>query len=314
MIAYQLQGMYLKESDPATAMVLFGVLGVLIAILVVVNISKNGIGSTGMRSSASKTTRTHFSRWALKKAASAYGLDAAQTSFLERIFRKAQVTDPETTLSNSELLDRHFKRAFRDIESSAETEAASEEEKAVLFSIRTSIDSVQGSSSRVLSTRKLPDGMAAVLTGVKGETYPTRIISAKGEKLLIETPKNTVGTAIKFSRGTKLALSFYTKTSQGYRFETKAQGTEMTPKGPALELSHSDRVAPLPNRRHRRKEARISCYFSSVQVIQRNQGRKVIKETIVGRTTIDGHDRRRIRRRLRDKKRGCDTDGRIRQG
>ncbi|MFA6506605.1 MAG: flagellar brake protein [Treponemataceae bacterium] len=281
MRTFPLQVSYLKESDPQTAIILFGVLGILVAILIVLNISKNGIGSTGGRSGGGLKTRSHFSRWALKKTAAAYGLDSVQTSFLEHIFRKAQVNDPESTLMNPEILDRHFKKAFREIESSAETEAAAEEGKTTLFSIRTTVESAYGSSTRVISTRKLPDGMAAVLTGAKGETYPTRVLTAKGEKLLIEAPKNGVGTVIKFSRGTKFSLSFYTKSSQGYRFDTKAQGTEMTPKGPALELSHSDRVAPLPNRRHRRKEARISCYFSAVQILQRTQGRKIVKETIV---------------------------------
>lgn len=281
MSTFPLQVSYFKESDPQTAIILFGVLGVLVAILVVLNISKNGIGSTGFKSGGGGKTRAHFSRWALKKTASAYGLDAPQTTFLEHVFRKAQVTDPESTLMNPEVLDRHFKKAFREIESTAETEAAAEEEKSVLFSIRTTVEAAYGSGARVISTRKLPDGMAAVLTGTKGETYPTRVLSAKGEKLLIEAPKNNVGTVIKFSRGAKLSLSFYTKSSQGYRFDTKAQGTQMTPKGPALELTHSDKVAPLPNRRHRRKETRISCYFSAVQVIQRTQGRKIVKETIV---------------------------------
>lgn len=276
---FPLQVSYFKESDPQTAIILFAVLGVLISILVVLNISKHGVGSAG--SGAGGGGRSRFSRWALKKAASSYSLDSDQTSLLERVFRKAQVTDPESTLANAELLDRHFKRAFRDIEANAETEAASEEEKSVLFSIRAAVDSAQGASARVVSTKKLPDGMAAVLIGPKGETYPTRVISAKGEKLLVEAPKNAVGTTVKFPRGTKLSLSFYTKSSQGYRFDTKAQGTDTTPKGPAVELLHSDRVAPLPNRRHRRKETRISCFFSLVQILQRTQGRKIVKETIV---------------------------------
>ncbi len=276
---FPLQVSYFKESDPKTAIILFVVLGVLIAILIVLNISKNGIASAGMGSG--RKARPRFSRWALKRATSSYGLDSAQTGFLEHVFRKAQVTDPESTMENLEVLDRHLKRAFHEIESNAETEAASEEEKSMLFSIRSAVDAAKGSAERIVTTRKLPDGLAAVLTGPKKETYPTRIISAKGEQLLIEAPKDAVGTTIKFARGTKLNLSFYTKSSQGHRFDSKAVGTVALPSGEAIALAHSERIAPLPSRRHPRREARISCYFSLVQILQRAQGRKTIKETIV---------------------------------
>lgn len=277
MTLFPLQTVYFKESDPRTATIFLAILGVLIAILVINNIARNGIGGGSLGSAP----RSRFSRWALRKAAAGYGLEATQTALLERVFRKAQVLEPETTLANQELLDRHFKRAYKDIEESAETEAIADEEKALLFSIRSAVDQAHSSSARVVSTRKLPAGLTAMLTGPKGETYPTKIISAKGDRLLVEAPKNAIGTSIKIPRGTKLTFSFYTKSSQGYRFESKALSSEVTPQGPALELSHSDRVSPLPNRRYRRKEARISCYFSLVQILQRMKGRKVVKETIV---------------------------------
>jgi hypothetical protein len=278
-MAFPLQVSYLTSSDPQVAIILLGILGIIIAVLMVKNISKHGVG-TGF-GSAGAQNKPRFSRRVLRRAAAPYGLDSGQTHFLEKAFRKAQVSDPAATLANTDLLDRHFKKTYRDIESSAETEAASEQDKTMLFSIRNAVESTQGASGRVASTRTIPDGTAAVLIGAKGETYPTRVISAKGDKLLIEAPKNAVGEIIKIPRGTKLTLSFYSKSSQGFRFETKAQGIESTPKGAALQLSHSSRVASLPSRRHRRKEARISCYFSLVQVVQRSQGRKIVKETIV---------------------------------
>jgi hypothetical protein len=276
-----LQVSYLRESDPTLAIILFGIICVLIAVSVIYNFSKHGIGSTGLTTGRLKKAPIRFSGWALRKVAASYGLDSTQTALLDKVFRKAQVSDPKTTLSNPEVVDRHFKRAYREIETTAETEAESENQKTVLFSIRTAVDSTQNSQTRVVSTRRLPDGLAAVLTGGKGETYPVRILSAKGERLLIEAPRSSIGTPVKFSRGAKLTLSFYTKSSQGYRFETRALNMDSTPKGPALELAHTDHVASLPNRRHKRKETRISCYFSLVQIIQHQQGRKIVKETIV---------------------------------
>jgi len=277
-----LQVSYLKESDPTMAIIMLAALGVFVAFTIIMNVAKHGIGGTGFSSGkGGRKAPARFSGWALKRTASKFGLDAAQTSLLDRIFRKAQVTDPETTMSNPEVVDRHFKRAFKEIEASAETEAESEEQKSILFSIRGAVEAAQNTQTKVVSTRRLPDGLAAVLIGGKGENYPVRVLSAKGEQLMVETPKNSVGTPIKFSRGAKVTLSFYSKSSQGYRFESRVQGTEATAKGPALALAHSDRVTSLPNRRHKRKETHISCYFSLVQIIQRQQGRKIVKETMV---------------------------------
>ena len=287
-MAFPLQTAYLTTSDPKLAIVMLGVVGIGVAVLMITNISKYGIGTTGGISAQKKTkTKTPAVRASIKKAAAAYGFDSEQAAFLERVFRSAQIADPKAALSDTDLLDRHFKKAFKDIEAVSETEAASEELKTVLFSIRTALDSTQGSSGRVISTGKLPDGMPAVLTGTKGETYPSRIISAKSDYLLIETPKNAFGEPIKFSRGAKLSLSLYAKAGAGYHFQTKVLGTETTESGPALRLSHTNSLGSLPSRRHRRKDTRLSCTFSLVQIVQRSQGRKIVKETIVdeGRST-----------------------------
>jgi len=248
---FPLQVSYLKESDPTAAIAIIIVLGILVTILAITNIAKHGIGGTGFSHGGGKVPRAHFSKGALRKAAAAFGLDQAQTHLLEQVFKKAQVVNPEMALTNAEVLDRHFKRGIRDIESNSDTEAEADENKALLFSIRATVDSVLGSGTKIVSTRKLPDGQAAVLTGPKGETYPIRIMSAKGDRLLADAPRSSIGAPLRFPRGTKLGVSFYSKTSQGYRFDTKVQGMTESPRGPILEFSHSDRVTPLPNRGHR---------------------------------------------------------------
>jgi hypothetical protein len=289
-MAFPLQTSYLTTSDPKLAIVLLGVLGIGVALLMITNISKYGFGPNWERTSARKQKK-HKVRpigRSLKKAASTYGFDSEQTAFLERAFLRAQVSDPKAVLADQDLLDRHFKKAFKDIEADSETEAAAEESKSVLFSIRTVIDSSLGASGRMVSTGKLPDGIPTILTDSKGETYPSRVISAKQDYLLIEAPKNPLGEEIKFSRGTKLSLSLYAKAGSGHHFQTKVLGTETTAAGPALRLSHSNSLSSLPSRRHRRKDTQLSCAFSLVQIVQRSQGRKIVKETIVDEARTNG--------------------------
>jgi hypothetical protein len=278
---FPLQSVYLQESDPTAAVIVLSILGVLITVLVVSNIAKNGIATSSGMGARSGGGARRFSRWALRRSAGSYGLDRDQTDLLESVFRDAGVTDPEVTLANPAVLDRHFKRAYRDIEKTAETEEIAEENKSLLFSIRNTIESTQGNSAKISSSRRLSDNMAATLGSLKGETYPIRIITAKGDQLIVECPRSAVGTPLKFSRGAKINLSFYAKSSQGYRFETRVLGVIDTPRGPALQLAHSEKVASLPNRRHKRKQSRLSCFFSLVRIEERTVGKKTEKRTIV---------------------------------
>lgn len=273
-----LQVSYWDEGDPQAEMALLAVLGIGVVILIIIYIAKNGIGGSGGAGSAGPR---RFSPWVLKRAASAYGLDRDQSVLLESIFRKGSVIDPESTLANSAVLDRHFKRAYREIEKTADTEALAEENKALLFSIRDTVEQAQNSSGKISSSRKLSDNMAATIITPKAETYPIKIISAKGDQVVVECPRSAVGTPLRFSRGAKVQLSFYAKSSQGYRFETRVLGVTDTPRGPALQLAHSDKVQSLPNRRHKRRQTHLSCFFSLVRVEERLVGKKLEKKTVV---------------------------------
>jgi len=263
---------------------------VIIAIFIIVmstlNIARNGIGKTPGKKG---TSPRRFSKFALRRAASALGLNRDQINLLEWAFRTEGITDPEITLTNPTLLDKAFKHAFRSIEKSAETEAIAEEQKSLLFSIRNRVEAVRSNIAKITSSRKLPDNMPATLTSPKGETYPVKIISAKGDELLVESPRSAVGTPIRLPRGAKVQLSFYSKSSQGYRMESRVIATLDTPRGPALQLAHSEKIEALPNRRYKRKQTHISCFFSLVRIEQRQVGRKIEKKTLVDDRRSLGH-------------------------
>lgn len=274
-----LQVVYLEESDPRVSIGLLIGIVVLITIIVIVNIFKNGIsgGGSGFASGGSRK----FSRWALKRAAAQYGLGKEQNELLESIFRKGGINDPESALRSPQLIDRLFKRTYREIEKSSETEQMAEYHKALLFSIRSRVDASQLGGTIISSTHRLADNMAATLSDQKENSYPIRIISAKGDQLITECPKNAVGTIIRFSRGAKVKLSFYAKSSQGYRIETRVIGMLQTPRGPALQLSHTDKVSALPNRRFKRIQTHLSCFFSYVRIEERMVGRKKVRKSHV---------------------------------
>ena len=275
---FVLQSPYFKENDPKSMIIVLVIIAIFIIVMSTLNIARNGIGKTPGKKG---TSPRRFSKFALRRAASALGLNRDQINLLEWAFRTEGITDPEITLTNPTLLDKAFKHAFRSIEKSAETEAIAEEQKSLLFSIRNRVEAVRSNIAKITSSRKLPDNMPATLTSPKGETYPVKIISAKGDELLVESPRSAVGTPIRLPRGAKVQLSFYSKSSQGYRMESRVIATLDTPRGPALQLAHSEKIEALPNRRYKRKQTHISCFFSLVRIEQRQVGRKIEKKTLV---------------------------------
>lgn len=277
MALFLLQSPYFKQNDPKGMIIALAILGAFIIIITTVNIARNGIGGMNGKGSAPRK----FSRFALRRVAAALKLDRDQINLLEWAFRTEGITDPEITLSNPMLLDKTFKKAYKTIEKSAETETIAEEQKSILFSIRNRVESARSNTTKIASSHKLPDNMPATLTSPKGETYPVRIISAKGDQLLVENPRSAVGTPIRIARGSKVQLAFYSKSSQGYRMESRILSTIDTPNGPALQLSHSEKIEALPNRRYKRKQTHISCFFSLVRIEQRQIGRKIEKKTLV---------------------------------
>jgi hypothetical protein len=269
---------YISEADPATLLWFFGGLAVVVLIAAAVRIIRGGTAPSTRSAKPSGPRR--FNAWALRQAAAAYGLDHDQIAFLDGVFRRAEISDPARVMDDAAVLDRHLKKAYRSIETAAETEAAADQQKALLFSIRQAIDASKATDGRVLSSRRLPDGLSATLVGPKEETYPTRIVSAKNDRLVVEAPRGPRGDALRLPRGSKVALTFYAKGGQGYRFETSTYGTIAGPSGERLELSHSDRIAPLPSRKHLRKEISHSCTFSLARQEKRLIGARTETKTV----------------------------------
>jgi c-di-GMP-binding flagellar brake protein YcgR len=189
---------------------------------------------------------------------------------LEFVFRSDSVTDPVRSMNSSTLLDRHFKRAYKIIERTANTEEEVQEKFALLFSTRNAMEAAQGTPG-ITSTRQIADNTPAVINTGR-ENYPVKVLSAKGEDLIIENPKNALGSAIRMVRGTRITLSFFTKSSKGFSFESRILGSADSSYGPVLHLIHSSQIKRLSQRRYRRRQALIPADFFFVHI--ENAGKK----------------------------------------
>jgi len=242
------------------------VLAVIIAAVVIINIrSKKAApsqskGKPGEKNSSGMTSL--FSSFKLRGIARDIGLNNEQTKMLITIFKTDMVTDPQTSINTPSLLDRHFKRSYRIFEQSG-SEKESQRNLSVLFSVRNALEnSVIGG---LTSTQQLRENTVFHITFGK-EKYYIHLLSAKGDYIIVESPKNALGSQIKMPKGTKLTVMFFNKNNKGYSFETRIIGYVARDGYPAMELAHSNQLRFLSQRRFRRRQTSIACNLFLVYV------------------------------------------------
>jgi hypothetical protein len=265
MIFYLLQDVqYFKQDDPVAATILIVGAASVALVVFVMNIVRHGlkVGKRGGGGAGNNPRR--FSLFALRRVGKGYGLNGDQVKVLEYVFKSNGVIDPERVINSPAVLDKHFKRTYKQIENSANTEEEAQMKLAMLFSVRNTIEIVQNTRSQN-STQQLAANMAAVLT-VNQESYNVKVISTKGDSVLVDCPRNAIGSLIRFPKGTRVTLAFFTKTNKGFSFNSQIIGTSDTSFGPALQLSHSGAAKAMTQRRFRRRQALLSCTYRTVRV------------------------------------------------
>jgi hypothetical protein len=278
---------YFKEDDPMGALILVVGIGVSIVLVRIINFSRNRVAKEVGTGKAGGVTPRKFNGLTLRRIAKSYGLDRDQKKLLEYIFRLDEVSNPEKVMNNASLLDKHFKRAYRVIERNAETEEDVQIKLSRLFSLRNAIEASQGSDNTLSSTRQIAESTAAVLSTGK-DSFPVKVISSKADNILVEYPRTVLGTPIHLSKGTKVSLAFFTKSSKGFSFDSRVLGTSDTPRGLTLQLAHSNLIKSLVPRRFRRKQMLLACVFFLVFADETGAGRKRVTKLTVDRRRYTG--------------------------
>ena len=253
--------------DPKSLMIFGIVIVVFIIVIVIINIvkkgspaAKKGYTKSGGVGGGGVSLVSHFK---LSRIAGNIGLDHDQKKMLFFVFRTDAVTDPERSVNNPSLLDRHFRRAYRIIEQTSRNQEEVQERFSVLFSTRNMLENNAGAA--LTSTRQLQDDMHAILIYGK-ERYTVPVLSTKGENLAVECPQNALGTHIKIPRGNTINVMAFTKSNKGFSFDTRIAGTSVTRGIPTILLAHSNRLKVLSQRRFRRRQTVIACYCNFVYV------------------------------------------------
>ena len=241
---------------------ILGILGLVLIMILLLYLRKKAKNSVLNDTKRRDVKERHFSMMALHKITSNLGLDKEQKKMLSFVFLNDNVSDPERSLNSPNLWDRHFKKAFRIIERTTASESELNEKLTVLFSIRNLIEEKSGVVSTT-STRQIPENSAAIL-GIEEDSYPVRIISTKGDSMIIENPVNSEGELIQVPKGSKASLSFFTKSNKAFSVDSRVLGVMETAEGTVLQLVHSGMIKKLSHRRFRRRQSVQSAAFHFV--------------------------------------------------
>jgi len=270
--------------SPLQLFIFLGVFAAIIIIMVVIN-KKNSVGGAKKGGGGGGGGLSHYgiiAQFSLHRIARNIGLDNEQIRMLDFILKTDGVTEPEKSIANPVLLDRHFRRTFRIIEQSSNSDEEAQRKLAVLFSTRNILENSTFGS--IANTRMLKDDTVLIITFAK-EKYEVSVLSTKGEHLVIEAPKNVLGSQIKIPGGTALKIVFFTKANKGFTFESRVVGHGSFHNHHALQLTHSAQLKFLSQRKFRRRSAVIACFLNLVYV--EGSGKK--QRLIVDKRRINGN-------------------------
>jgi c-di-GMP-binding flagellar brake protein YcgR len=265
------------SANPSTAIWFLLVLAVIVGLVFLLNRSRKGSnkGKTGQASGI-------FFTFAVYRIARNAGLNHEQKKMLKFVFKSDAVTDPEKSILTPSLLDKHFRRAYRLIEQTSGSEKEIQHKLAVLFSTRNILENSM--IKDMSSTQQIKDDTPLNITFGK-EKLQVKVINARGDYIIANSPKNVLGSQIKIPKGTRLSVMFFTKNNKGFSFETRIAGYSSRAGRPTMQLAHSDHLRFLSQRRYRRKHTSIACSLALVYV--EGSGKK--QRLIVDKRRIKGN-------------------------
>jgi c-di-GMP-binding flagellar brake protein YcgR len=200
-----------------------------------------------------------------------YGLDRSERKLLTYVFRVSGVEKPEEVLQKEYTLDRCFKQAYRAITRTAKNKSEANDRLAELFALRNFLDIVPAGA--ISSTRQIEED-TPVMISMERKNFHSKVVTVHADGISLSCPENNLGTTIRIAQGTKIRVTFLVGINFGLSFEAKSPQIRQSSFGPVLPFPHTNNLKKLTQRRYRRKEFSLPCYFYKVITEQVESGRK----------------------------------------
>jgi hypothetical protein len=251
----------LQQKTPGYVLFFLAGIGAVVVLLLLLNYLKNSNKVESLsKTSVGEAGQRRFSIFTFRRIVTNLGLDKEQTNMLEFVLKCDNVTDLVRSFESPILLDKHFKKAFRLIERTSISQDEMTNRLSVLFATRNIIEN-KSHAVTTTSTREIPEKTAAVLA-VGDTNYPIRVISAKGDSLIVENPLSGTGEPLDLQKGSLVSLSFFPEPNKGFAVDSRVLGTTETINGQhILQLVHSGQIKKLSKRRFRRRQTVITTAF-----------------------------------------------------
>jgi len=277
---------YWKQSDPAETRNFLLIFGGIILVATVYSLVKRIASGKGITLGTGHVRS--FSGSAFRRRAEEFGFSSGEAEFLEFYARKLGATSPQSVFGSKSQLDAFMRNAFKYIERHAETEDQAEEQKHQLFSLREALGARTSSGASLHSSRQLKPRTPLSLVTAKDSHYSSILVVNEHRALYLEPALDAFGSPIRFPYGSRLTVFYYSGSHVGYSFQTRSHGIVDIDGRKFLSIKHSDKIKPLPARRHQRSEVRISGRFYLVHVRAARDKGKVVKTVQVERAAVPG--------------------------
>ena len=278
--------MYWKQDNPGDSKIFLFIAGGIFLALIAYSLIKQATSGQGIRFGISK--KTSLSGGAFRRRAEDSGFSSGEAEFLEFYARKMGVTSPQSVFGTKNQIDTFIHNAFKFIERHADTEALAEEQKARLFAIKEALGTRSSSGASIRSTRQIKAKTPLSIVTAKDTHYSSILVVNESRALYLEPALDAFGSPIRIAWGARLTLYFYSGSHVGYSFQARSRGMADIDGKKFLTIAHSDKIKPLPSRKHQRSEVHISGRFYLVHVRAAKDKGKVVKTVQVEKAAVAG--------------------------
>jgi len=275
---------YFVEDDPNQARIVIIAVVAIIAIAIIFRFVNRG-GKSPVGSGGSISAAKRYSGFTLRRAAAPYGLDGEQIKLLDYIFRNDNVSDPVSVMKDSAGLDRHFRRAYKNIVRDSGGSDRMQQNLSKLYILRNAIEAAPV-EDEISSSMPVQNTEAVIKYG--NDSYAVRILFSNNRNIITEVPRSPLGTSLKIGSGTNVTLTYLSRSNNSYSLVCGYVGIEKTESGPGFRITSSSRPRPLTKRQYRRRRIDIRCEFFFVQVFESGKGRNKTSKLVVSPKKFNG--------------------------
>ncbi len=210
------------------------------------------------------------------------GLSRMHIDYLEYLVRVCKVQQPFLVFSNPGLLDDLLRKGIYSLQQNAALKAEDRERRmAHLFQIKQIIERNAKRAVGISSTSFLRIGQGLTITPEGGMQYQCRVMSNMRDLLAVSAPAGDKGIPVRWSRGTRVKLSFWREGDAGYSFESKVVAYDTIKGVPCILIQHSRSLRRAQQRKYRRSPLNRPCFFYPVHIVEQQEGRTTERKALV---------------------------------